>query len=212
MKEPFIFFTRFNLVRLLGLNVKDLTQMREALQTVPESSIYYHTHRSLQQRYHLSPEPTNDFAYWVANALRLKSLAEIIASVDTVSVRDLQELRRTFVKILEEYATGSCAPIECLPGEEFHFMSCTTYVLPAGYSCSTLKEMVEILKVITIDALVFHMFEARLRLGREDNDFAVWCAQIGEAKLAAELTRLDPYTYTLESLRSRIVGMMSEYA
>jgi len=55
------------------------------------------------------------------------------------------------------------------------------------------------------------MFDAKLRLGKGENDFSRWFEHLGEHTLAEEVTRLDPYTYTLESLRNKIVRLMEEH-
>ena len=67
--EPFRFYTRLHLTELTGLRAAGLVQLVRLLKSVPGGSIYYHTHRFLQQHQYLSPEPPNDFAYWVREIL-----------------------------------------------------------------------------------------------------------------------------------------------
>jgi len=93
MNTPFHFHTQFHLVTLLGLKAKNSIELLDGIKKVPPSSIYYHTHRFLQQHHYLSPEPPNDFAYWLTNILNLKRLGEAFASVDTVSFANMEELR-----------------------------------------------------------------------------------------------------------------------
>ena len=52
------------------------------------------------------------------------------------------------------------------------------------------------------------MFEARLRLGREQNDFSNWLAYMGEKKTADQIASLDPYLYSLDELRRRIIILL----
>jgi len=212
MSDPFIFFTRLNLVNLLGTRARNPIELLKGLKVVPLSSIYYHTHRFLQQHNYLSPEPPNDFAYWLTNVLNLKKLGEAFASIDTISFETLDDIREVFVKILVEYISKDRSMAKCAPGEEFHFMSCTTFVLPTRFTAINLEEFVEVLKKVSINSLYYHIFEARLRLGRDDNDFARWCESMNEKALAAQLSKLDPYTYTLETLRARIVHLITKYA
>jgi hypothetical protein len=68
-KEPFLFYTRWHLSELLGIKASNLRQLLEHIKDVPGSCIYHHTHRFLQQHQYLSPEPPNDFAYWVREVL-----------------------------------------------------------------------------------------------------------------------------------------------
>ncbi|HTR80235.1 MAG TPA: DUF5752 family protein, partial [Bacteroidota bacterium] len=67
--EAFHFFSKLDQTILLGKKASNLTELLDGLRTVPGSSIYYHTHRFLQQHNYLSPEPPNDFAYWVTGVL-----------------------------------------------------------------------------------------------------------------------------------------------
>ena len=68
--------------------------IRDSIKKVPSSSIYYHTHRFLQQHYRVSPEPPNDFAYWITNILGLRELGESITSVDIINIDSLEDLRK----------------------------------------------------------------------------------------------------------------------
>jgi hypothetical protein len=60
-----------------------------------------------------------------------------------------------------------------------------------------------------MDSIYFHIFEARLRLERQSNDFSGWIeTAIGDKLLAEKISRLDPYTHTLEDLRRTIIGLI----
>jgi Family of unknown function (DUF5752) len=212
MGQMFYFYTRLNLVELLGKQAKNLDQLLEGIRQVPESSIYYHTHRFLQQHHYLSPEPPNDFAFWVTNSLGLDWMGEKLASVDTVRFRSIKGLREKFLEILEPMIlVENYRSVECQEGEEFHFMSCRTFVLPTPYQARDLREFRDVLQKVSINSLYFHIFEARLRLERGDNDFSNWLEGIGQKDLAKEISRLDPYTITLEGLRKKIIQQVDRH-
>jgi len=212
MEKTFHFHTRLNLVELLGRQAKNIGELLEGIRQIPGSSIYYHTHRFLQQHLYLSPEPPNDFAFWVTNSLGLDAAGEMLACIDTVKFRSIQALREKFVDVLETFiGEHNTRNTDCPEGEEFHFMSCQTFILPTAYEARDLKKFLEILPRITIDSLYFHIFEARLRLTRGENDFSNWFEEIGEKKLAREISRLDPYTMTLEGLRKAIIQRVSQH-
>jgi len=210
-KEPFRFFTRLHLTELTGLRAATLGQLADLIKTVPGASIYHHTHRSLQQHQYLSPEPPNDFAYWVSEALGEDELAERLASIDTVSFVHISELREEIAATVERYLeTSPLAKLKfARQGQEFHFMKTTSFVLPTNYTADNLKEFAEALKKITIDSIYFHVFEARLRLEKGTNDFSFWVGTCLEDKqLADEISRLDPYTFTMEELREELVWLV----
>jgi hypothetical protein len=212
MARPFHFLTRLNLVELLGRQAKNARELLIGLGEIPGSSIYYHTHRFIQQHHYLSPEPPNDFAFWVTNALGHAALGERLASVDTVKFRSIGSLRAAFLDILRTaLAERNGRNGECQEGEELYFMSCRTFILPTAYEARSLSEFREIVQKVSIDSIYFHVFEARLRLEKGDNDFSDWFEDLGETKLARAISRLDPYNFTLEGLREMIVQKVGEY-
>lgn len=101
--------------------------------------------------------------------------------------------------------------LDCLPDFEFHFLACKTLVLPMPYAANNLMEFAEILKKVSIRAIYFHIFEARMRLGVPDNDFSQWLRGIGEEGLADEISKLDPYNMTLESLIRKLIKMVRDH-
>ncbi len=212
-KEPFRFCTRLLLSELTGLKAFSVKELLERIREVPESSIYHHTHRFLQQHLYLSPEPPNDFAYWVAEALGEDDLAEMLASIDTIQFSTLNELREKIISTIESYLeeNKNLVARSARKGEEFYFMKSISFVLSTDYIAHDLKEFSEILESISVDAIYFHMFEARLRLKKGTNDFSYWIeTSLGDKKLAAEISKLDPYTYTIEDLRKKLVKMVKK--
>lgn len=208
--EPFRFYTRLHLSELTGLRATTLTELLELMKTVPGSSIYHHTHRFLQQHQYLSPEPPNDFAYWVSQVVGENELGERLASVDVIQFDTIRALRGRFVELMEAYLQKNPTVQKRFvsPGEEFHFMKSVSFVLPTPRVASNLKEFVEILKKITLDSIYFHIFEARLRLEKTNNDFSFWIEHsLGDKGLAENIARLDPYTQTLEDLRRTVIRL-----
>jgi len=212
-KEPFRFYTRLNLSELTGLRAATLEQFLAIIKEVPGSCIYHHTHRFLQQHQYLSPEPPNDFAYWVADILGEDELGELLASIDTLQYPAIRPIREKIASTIEKYLTDN--PLAKLKfaraGEEFYFIKSISFVLPTIYAAYDLKEFVEVLKKVTIDSVYFHIFEARLRLEKPTNDFSFWIENsLGDKKLAAGISRFDPYTRTLDDLRQTIICMVEK--
>lgn len=210
-KELFRFFTRLHLTELTGLRASTLSQLLGLIKEVPGSCIYHHTHRFLQQHLYLSPEPPNDFAYWISDILGEDALGERLASIDTMQFSNIRGLREKIVETIEDYLKNN--PLVKLrfssEGEEFHFIKSVSFVLPTTYVAYDLKEFAEALKRITIDSIYFHIFEARLRLERGHNDFSDWIAtSIGDAQLANKISALDPYTHTIEDLRRILIEII----
>ena len=90
-------------------------------------------------------------------------------------------------------------------------MKSVSVILPTPYVAHDLREFVETLRKISLGSLYFHIFESRLRLGRGLNDFSdLDAGQPGEDELGEEIARLDPYTYTLEGLRSALIQLIEK--
>ena len=210
-KEPFKFCTRLHLSELTGLRATTLGQFLALIKQVSGSCIYHHTHRFLQQHQYLSPEPPNDFAYWVTDILGEDELGERLVSIDTVQYSTIRDLREKIASTIESYLKDN--PLAKLKfarsGEEFHFIKSVSFILPTNYIAYDLNEFAEVLKKITIDSIYFHIFEARLRFEKPTNDFAFWIENsLGDKKLADSISSFDPYTSTLEDLRNKIIQIV----
>lgn len=211
--KTFRFYTRLHLRVLTGLKASTIEELLELIKKVPGSSIYYHTHHFLQQHMHLSPEPPNDFAHWITNALNEEVLGEKIASIDTIQYPTIRSLRDEIVKTIEDYVRENPATRLrfASPNKVFHFIKSVSFILPTPYVAKDLNDFVDILEKVTPDSLYFHMFEARLRLDKETNDFSYWLeTSVLEGGLAEKIKSLDPYTYTMEDLRREIIGIVKE--
>lgn len=209
--EPFIFKTQLSLVETMGRKAKDLTELCRHLKEVPEASIYYHTHHFLQQHQFLTPEPPNDFAYWVTRVLQEDLIGEKLMAIDTVRFSSLATLRDAIVTTIENYLQSKPFLRTAPEGEEFHFMKCILFNLPTSYAAKNLKEFLQCLERVSIGSLYNHIFEARLRPPLGMSDFSNWLsAALQEKNLASKIDKLDPYTQTMEGLRNKLIALVSD--
>src|SRR5215471_5385246 len=160
--EPFEFESRLNLTLLTGVKASDLAQLLENLRTVPGAVIYHHTHHFLVQHQYLSPEPPNDFAYWVSNILLEERLGEELAAVDVLRFQSVRDLRNALVQVIQSFLDGSSNLRTAPHGEEFHFMQAVSYVVPTGVSAGNLPEFRAGLERVSLSSIAYHMFDARL--------------------------------------------------
>ncbi len=207
----FHFKTKFDQTILLGKKARTIPELLEQIRTVPESSIYFHTHRFLQQHHYLSPEPPNDFAYWVITVLSEEALGERLSSIDIIQFQRIADLRKDIVEVIESYLSTTTRKVEAPAGEEFNFMSSKTFVLPTPYIAHSLTDFKNYLKLVSIHSIYYHIFDAHLRLEQGENDFSIFLKQLGHVELAEEILRLDPYTQTLEGLKQKVVQMVEKY-
>jgi hypothetical protein len=211
--DPFRFYTRLHLTELTGLKASSLEGLAALIKEVPGSCIYHHTHRFFQELQYLGPELSNDFAHWVTMTLGEVRLGEELASIDIVQFPTIDSLRERIASIIDAYMKSSdpARPRFAEPGSEFHFSKTVSFVIPTNYEAHDLAEFSDMVGKVAVDSIYFHIFEARLRLGKKTNDFSNWIStSLQEPELANKIARLDPYSYTLEDLRGAISAIIQK--
>ena len=209
--NEFQFRTKLDQTLLLGIKAKNAEELLEGIRVVPKSSIYYHTHRFLQQHHYLSPEPPNDFAYWISEVVNDALLGEKLSSIDIVQFHSIGDLRKRLEELITSHLAAVENTVDCPRGEEFHFMASQTFAFSVPYVAHDLSEFRDILQRVSIASIYYHMFDATLRLEAGENDFSKWFRALGKSQLAEEVKRVDPYTHTLEGLRKRILVMVKKH-
>lgn len=209
--QPFHFLSSLSLTLLTNRRARDLCELLSHIREVPGSVIYYHTHHFLAQHQYLSPEPPNDFAYWVTQILQEDRLGEQLAAIDLTQFRNIRALRECIIEViegnLEQRQTLRTAP----HGDEFHFREAATFIIPTSHVARDLAEFAQGMEQIGFGSLSLHLFDACLRQEKAQNDFSQWLAdELGEHDLAARVGRLDPYTHTLDGLRREIIRLVRE--
>ena len=209
--HPFSFTGCWELRQMLGRSARDERQLLEAIEEVPLDSIYYHTHSFfLRHKYIAGPYP-NDFATWAAIQVRDRVLGEKLGVLDPFEFADLESLRAAIAGTLE----GHLAHLQIIPRviyeEPFHFMQSRITAVPTGLESRTLTEFREVLASVDVSVIYYHTFEAILRLGRRNGDFALWIGeQLDLPELAEKIAHLDPYMTSLEAVRHRIILLCDE--
>jgi hypothetical protein len=210
--EAFRFHIRCHLPELTGIRARNARELLAQLKQASDSVVYYHTHRFLEEHHYLTPEPANDFAVWAGDALGDDVLGEQLAAVDTFSFANLAGLKERIAGVLEEHISSHGNDFrDAEPGREFHFIKSVSAIMDCTCRAHDLRELVENLRTVSLGSIYFHMFESRLRLGRGQNDFSLWLQDsLDEPELAQEISRLDPYTYSLEGLRSALIQLIEK--
>lgn len=205
--EPFRFRARFALSFATGRAARSLAELRAGIAELPDEVLYEHTHAFLAGHEALVPEPSNDFAPWAADALDDPALAERLAAVDVLGFSTLAELRREFLRILDEaLARGPGRPAP--EDGAFHFKSAVRFSVPTGKEARTLAEFAAAVERAGPSTLYLHLYEAKLRSGGA-SDFSLWLEkEMGEPELAAAVGELDLYGWTLNDIRRRLAELL----
>jgi hypothetical protein len=204
---PFVFFTELRMAVMTGVTAQDLNELRQGLATVPGSSVFYHTHQAYLSHHFQKPVYYNDFARWLADALREYALAEQVAALDLLSFTSVRQLRDEMLTLIDaRLAAGGSAP-SAPTGGPFYFCRSRSFVLPSGLVSATVGDLFLALAESSNASLYYHFFEARLRLGHPTNDFSNWLLAMDRPELAGAVDALDPYVRTLDELRADLVAI-----
>jgi hypothetical protein len=208
--EPFRFCTRLSLTEVTGRKAYNIGELLEGIKAADDATIYHHTHRFIKQSHHLVPEGANDFAYWVTRTVQADRLGEQLTSIDIVQFNSLADIKAAFVEMLERHIAENPEQMRTVaPGREFHFMRAIRFSLPTECAASDYAGFIECLRNVSVSSLYLHVFEARLRPPYGVDDFSHWFkTNFNDEVIGKEISRLDPYSYTLESLRQRIIRII----
>jgi trehalose synthase-fused probable maltokinase len=208
---PFTFVACVELREFVGARAEDERQLAEFIEQVPLDSIYYHTHSFfLRHKFVAGPYP-NDFATWAAVHVRDQVLGERLAMVDPAHVPDLEALRQELVATVDEHLRSLQIVPRIVSGEPFEFVRSRIVEIPTGVEARTLAELRQALLEVDVSAIYFHLVEARMRLGRGQNDFAAWLEHaLGMPELATRVRAINPYGGSLERTRGRLLQLCDE--
>jgi hypothetical protein len=206
--KPFRFYTRQNLTHLTGKKAANLRELLTGIKEASDMCIYYHTHHYLEQHEFLSPEPPNDFAYWITNVLQNKLLGEEIAGLDLRQFSTLDEIKTNIIERIEFSLNGNSesGTRAVPPGEEFHFMYAQTFIFPTEFIANNLNEFNECVKKVSINSVFYHVFESRFF--KRIPGFCEWLKELGEDELSDQVCKLDPYTQTMDNLRKMLIALV----
>lgn len=209
--QPFRFFECFALIRLTGRRAKDILELLEIIKLVSKGSIFHHMHQYFIKPSIVPPEFPNDFAGWVADSLGEENLAEGLANLNPFEFEHIEDIRSELVRIVTEHLKNYPMPRPCQSGREFMFNEGITIVLPTDIVAATLHDFARALREVDQSSIYFHFYEARLRLGKERDDFSQYVDECLECPgLASRIKSMDPYMYSTEVLREKIIRLIEE--
>lgn len=207
-QQPFQFVAASYLVRIRRERASTLKEMVQHLRACSDESIFYHTFQSLETHHYSTF--SSDFAQWTQAALNEAGLAEQLATVDLRSVVSIRELREKLIAFVDEHITANPAAADRKGFEPFHFCEAVEVTVPLEARASTLQELAEGIRRLSLHTLHYHFIVSRLRLELETNDFSHWIQHsLGHSPLAERVNRIDFYTNTLEGVRSEILAVLA---
>jgi hypothetical protein len=196
---------------ILGRRARDEQELLEAIEEIPLDSIYYHTHSYFLRHKYVSGLYPNDFATWAATHVGDRVLGEKLSVIDPFGFTDLEPLRSEILTILSDHIASLTYIPRVIFGEPFYFIRSRVLQVPTDLEVHTLEGFRDALAQVHVSALYFHVFEARVRLGRKRGDFAIWFEEgLGMKELVGRMD-FDPYMFSLEGLRNRVISLCDEF-
>lgn len=197
---------------ILGKEAEDEKRLVELIEEVPLDSIYFHTHSYFLRHSYVERVYPNDFAQWVAMEVRDHVLGERLAVVDPIAFTNLEALREELISIIDDHLSRTSIVPRVIFGAPFHFNQSRILEVPTGLEVTTLRAFRQALAEVDVSAIYFHVFEARHRLARAENDFSPWVRQsLKLPELALKLQSINPYLGSLERLRSALITVCDEF-
>ncbi|MGE5894821.1 MAG: DUF5752 family protein [bacterium] len=206
--EPFEFRECVSLLKATGKKAKTLSELRDVIAKVSDRSLFHHTYEHFLKGHIL--EYTNDFAQWAGEFLEERALSEELSNIDPYACKDMAELRKVLLDIIDVYIERFPEPREAMAGDEFYFNETVTLVFPAGLWAKNLAEFLMAIKYIDTGSLYYHFYEARLRLGAGVDDFSKWFEASGKKELSQTVRAIDPFMHSMEGIRERIAHAVEE--
>jgi len=212
-KSPFYFNSAAHLTRIGNQRATTLGEFAQALERVPEDSIFQHTFQTLQEHHYIREGFSNDFAHWTFASCNEIGLAERLSSVDVREYTSIKTLRETILNLVSDYLARNERARDRAAFEPFYFCASDSIVIPTPWVARNLTEFTDALRKVSIHSVHYHFINARLRLKLNSNDFSLWLENDLElGALADKINRIDIYTSTLNDVRNQVLKIVESAA
>jgi hypothetical protein len=210
-ERPFQFVTASYLTRISNCKATNLAELGRGIENCSDASVFYHTFQTLGRHHFLTEGFSNDFAQWVLAACNRAELAEQLANLDIRDYLLLAELRSDLCRIVKEYCDHNPQHANQEAFEPLFFCEAVEVTVPLGVEVWTLEEFPRRLEGLSHASFHYHFIASRLRLHLRTNDFSNWLENsLSLSTLAQRVNRIDIYTNTLESARTKLVALVDE--
>ncbi|MBI5025332.1 MAG: hypothetical protein HZC12_01105 [Nitrospirae bacterium] len=204
---PFHFEQCISILKSTGKKARNLRELRKIISEVSDESIFHHTYQYFLKGHIL--EYTNDFAHWAGESLEEKALSEHLSNIDPYAFASINDLRNELLRVIDEYLKAFPEPRLAMKGDEFYFNETVTIIFPTNVIANNLAEFLVAIRHIDAGSIYFHFYEARMRLGKEADDFTRWIEDtLGKKELASEIRNIDLFMFSIEGIRNHIAGMV----
>jgi hypothetical protein len=197
-----------------GRRARTLLELRDELTTIDTASIYFHFWGSLLRPTFDDPRFHNGFAVWVDRALRHTALAERLSAIDPADFADMEELRSTIIRVIDQDLSRTGTVPSAPEGGEFDFIRSQIVIFDTGRRVIEPKGLPEAVARMSRTSVFYHFVDARRRTPDAVDDFRTWLADIdrnGYAELCDRLAGIDPFYGTLVETRAELQEVLGDF-
>ncbi|GLI34410.1 DUF5752 family protein [Desulforhabdus amnigena] len=190
-----------------GKEAQNLRELSDRLETIHPGCIYYHFWGGMLRSSFDEPEYQNDFAAWAWRNLHDTRLAERLAIIDPTHYKDIEDLRRELIDVIEERLAESEFVPWARAGQRFKFIRSQIVVFDTGIRLDHPRGLQERIPKMSLGSIFYHFIDARRRTERGKSDFVEWLQSFGEDaydELIKRINSVDPYFTTLAALRKEL--------
>ena len=182
-----------------GVRAQNLQELRDALVSIHADSILYHFWaRKLRPSFE-DPEYNNDFATWAYLKLHHNRVAERLSLLNPGRFSDIEKLRDKLIEVLDFSIRENQLQENSKENEKFQFTRSEMVIFDTEITADSPQELEDIIDQLPLGSIYFHFINS-------NESVTSWLSQFGDEgkRLTQQISRLDPYFFTLEDLRSRI--------
>ncbi|GKT10076.1 DUF5752 family protein [Desulforhabdus sp. TSK] len=190
-----------------GKEAQNLRELSDRLETIHSGCIYYHFWGGMLRPSFDEPEYQNDFAAWAWRSLHDSRLAERLAIIDPNYYKDIEELRRELMDVIEERLAESEFVPWARSGQRFKFIRSQIVVFDTGIRIEHPGELRDRIPKMSLGSIFYHFIDARRRTKDGKNDFVQWFLSFNRGiydDLIKRINSIDPYFTTLSALRNEL--------
>lgn len=196
-----------------GIKAQTLIELRDKLQSVNPSCIYYHFWGGRLRTSFEYREYHNDFSFWAHHCLHDDILAERLELLNPTDYDNMDELRNELVDIVDTRLDEREIYAWINSDEEFHFINSKIIIFETRFSINHPKELVQIFPQLTRSSLFYHFIDSARRTPEKVDDFSTWLLEFqGEfMDLVTAFRNIDPYQISLSHLQQQLIHITSNY-
>jgi len=196
-----------------GEIAESLSELRDVLQRIPSSSLYYHFWGSQLRVSFAHPEYHNDFARWAHTTLHDDILAEQLAIIDPTEFPEMEDLRRKLLDVIEDRIEQIDYPSWSGKEMKFHFLRSIIIVFNTNIEVAIPPDLKKVVPVLSSGSIFYHFIDARRRTSDRSDDFSLWLAGYDDQykQLIKDIQGIDTYFLSLPEIRKAISERLNQY-